>query len=78
MKIFGRRADIRVRTKLPAMSRMSVDRPTPISFEVGVSIEQSSHEERKKEGKRKLRPVPDQEEVDNTEENPKHQVDDMM
>ncbi len=66
-----------LRTQQAAMDKVFADRTTPISMEVAVSIQQSTHEERKKEEKRKPKPAPKPEEDENLEEDPKHQIDDL-
>jgi hypothetical protein len=59
------------------MSKISTERLTPISFDVGVSIQQSSSDNAKQERKRERKPTPKDGELEIPDDEPKHQVDDL-
>ena len=60
-----------------AMSKISNDRLPPVSFDVGVSIQQSSSDKGEQERKRERKPVPVEHEPEITDDEPKHQFDDL-
>jgi len=59
------------------MSKISSDRLPPISFDVGVSIQQSASDKGRQERKRERKPAPMDNEPEVTEDEPKHQFDDL-
>ena len=59
------------------MSKISNDRLPPVSFDVGVSIQQSSSDKGEQERKRERKPVPAEHEPEITDDEPKHQFDDL-
>ena len=59
------------------MTKILSDRLTPITFDVGVSIQQSSPGKDHQERKRERKPVPKDPEVEVSEDEPKHQLDDL-
>jgi hypothetical protein len=60
-----------------AMSKISSDRLPPVSFDVGVSIQQSSSDKGRQERKRERKPVPVEQKAEITDDEPKHQFDDL-
>ena len=59
-----------------AMSKISTDRLPPVSFDVGVSIKQSSSDKQREERKRDRKPMPKDNDLEISDE-PKHQIDDQ-
>jgi hypothetical protein len=59
------------------VTKISSDRLAPISFDVGVSIQQSSPDKSKQERKRDRKPAPADNELEISDDEPKHQFDDL-
>lgn len=59
------------------MNKISSDRLSPISLDVGVSIQQPSPDRRQEERKRDRKPTPADDGPEIADDEPKHQFDDL-
>jgi len=59
------------------MSKIPIDRLPPISFDIGVSIQQSSPDKQRDKRKRDRKPMPTNNDLEISNDEPKHQIDDL-
>jgi hypothetical protein len=77
LKIFKQSTDTDSKAWWFTVTKISSDRLAPISFDVGVSIQQSSPDKSKQERKRDRKPAPADNELEISDDEPKHQFDDL-